>query len=412
MRSELALQVESLGKRYELETSPRQRLLHALGMGRRRGFWALRDASFELERGSAIGIVGRNGGGKSTLLQIIAGTLSPTEGRARVRGRIAALLELGSGFNDDFSGRENAAFGCSLAGMSKAEVRAALPGILDFAGVGAFVDRPIREYSTGMRARLAFAVASSVEPDVLILDEVLSVGDVAFQQRCLSKIRRLQERGVTVLYVSHALDSVKGLCDRGLYLKEGRVAHDGSAAEAVDRFYADVRLANNEQAVGESGAGTPERHGTGSARIVRATLVGPDGAPVEGATVGDELRLDVEFRAERTIARPDVAFAVRNDAGTYVFGTAAADELVTLEPMAPGETRTVSFAFGCMVRAGGYGITVTLTDLPAERDGMGVTLDHAEPALTLDVRTEHARPVKYLAHVPVSVRVGTHEPAR
>ncbi|MEM9066400.1 MAG: ABC transporter ATP-binding protein [Planctomycetota bacterium] len=413
MRSDLAISADGLGKRYELETTPRQRLLRLAGFGRSRGFWALRNVNFELQRGASLGVIGGNGSGKSTLLQMIAGTLMPSEGEARVRGRVAALLELGSGFNDDFTGKENASFGCALLGMDKAEIRRRIPEIIDFSGVSEFIDRPVREYSSGMRARLAFAVASSVEPDVLILDEVLSVGDLAFQQRCVGRIRGLLSRGATVLYVSHAMDSVKGLCDAGLYLVGGQQRYFGSASSAVDRFIADVRLGINVEATGIASDGSAQRYGTGAAVIEQIRLLDMEGLPVEHARLNESVIFEVTFAAHESIRHADVAFVVRNGAGVDVFGTSAADEHSRVGPMAPGDRRRIRFVFSCGLRPGGYGFSVTLTDLPVDPAGSGVTLDHRGAALSFSVIEDPDRPVRFVTHVPVAVEhVGVGEGAQ
>ncbi len=200
-------------------------------------FWALREVSLTVRRGETVGIVGRNGSGKSTLLQIIAGTLTPTTGRAQVSGRVSALLELGSGFNPDFTGRENVVFQASLMGVPSAEIEERLPEIAAFADIGDFLEQPVRTYSSGMFVRLAFAVAISVSPDVLIVDEALSVGDEGFQRKCYGRIRSFQERGGTVLFVSHSGAAVVDLCDRALLLDRGERLLEGPPKEVVSRYH-------------------------------------------------------------------------------------------------------------------------------------------------------------------------------
>lgn len=235
----LAVSVDSVSKAYVRHATPWERLKALFLPDRYRGeeFWALRDVSLAVRRGETVGIVGRNGSGKSTLLQIIAGTLTPTSGQAAVWGRISALLELGSGFNPDFTGRENVLFQASLMGLSSAEIQERFPEIAAFADIGDFLDQPVRTYSSGMFVRLAFAVAISVNPDVLIVDEALSVGDEGFQHKCYGRIRSFQERGGTVLFVSHSGAAVVDLCDRAVLLDHGERLLEGPPKEVVSRYH-------------------------------------------------------------------------------------------------------------------------------------------------------------------------------
>jgi ABC-type polysaccharide/polyol phosphate transport system ATPase subunit len=232
--------VRGVSKLYRIYERPQDRLKQALfgRFGRVYGhdFWALRDVSFELERGEALGILGQNGAGKSTLLQIIAGTLAPTAGETRVVGRVAALLELGSGFNPEFTGRENVFLNGAVLGIGRAEIETKLDRIFAFADIGEFVDQPVKLYSSGMMMRLAFAVQAHVEPDVLIVDEALSVGDIRFQHKCMRHINQLIERGTTLLFVSHSTETVKRFCRRGLWLNGGQVRYFGDAGVAAQKY--------------------------------------------------------------------------------------------------------------------------------------------------------------------------------
>ncbi|WP_434718242.1 ABC transporter ATP-binding protein [Paraburkholderia sp. A1BS-2L] len=233
---DLAIDVRNLSKRYELYAKPQHRLMQMLFRGRRQffgEFWPLRDISFDVKKGEAVGIVGRNGAGKSTLLQIIAGVLAPTQGDVTVRGRVAALLELGSGFNPEFTGRENAYLNGSILGLTRAEMDAAMPEIIRFAAIGEFFDQPVKHYSSGMMVRVAFAVQVQLSPDVLIVDEALAVGDALFQKRCYQRIRELRERGVAILFVSHDIESIRTFTDRALLLDKGRLAVAGPSSEVV-----------------------------------------------------------------------------------------------------------------------------------------------------------------------------------
>lgn len=256
MSSELAISVRGVGKRYELYETPRDRLKQFVlprfaaltgraGRDYFREAWALRDVSFEVKRGESVGIVGRNGSGKSTLLQIITGVLTPTTGSVETRGRIAALLELGSGFNVEYTGRENVFLNGALLGLSRAEIEDRFDAIAAFADIGAYLDQPVKTYSSGMLVRLAFAVQVQVQPDILIVDEALAVGDALFQKRCFQQIERLVSSGVSLLFVSHDQESVRTLTNRALLLKQGRAVSWGVSSEVILEYR---RLLHEEEA--------------------------------------------------------------------------------------------------------------------------------------------------------------------
>ena len=241
MSSEIAISVTGVSKRYEMYSQPQDRLLQFLSRGKRqyfKEFWALRDVTFSVKKGETIGILGRNGSGKSTLLQIIAGTLAPTSGEVRTSGVIAALLELGSGFSPEFTGRENIYLNGSILGFSKAEMDERFHEIAAFADIGEHLDQPIKTYSSGMTVRLAFAVQACVSPQVLIVDEALSVGDEKFQRKCFEYIERLREGGCSILLVTHSTATVEKFCQRGILLHKGVVHGIGPAKEIVDQYHA------------------------------------------------------------------------------------------------------------------------------------------------------------------------------
>ena len=253
--AELAIQARGLGKRFALFERPADRLKQLLwGRWRRYGreFWALQDVSFEIPRGAVVGLVGRNGAGKSTLLQMVCGTLAPTCGSLSVRGRVAALLELGAGFNPEFSGIENVYMNAAILGLTRAQVDARLDGILAFADIGQFVHQPVKTYSSGMFVRLAFAVATSVEPDILVIDEALSVGDGAFARKSFDRIMQLKESGATILFCSHAMYHVQALCSKALWLEGGRVRMWDEAARVTAQY--ETALVMEEQ-VAQIGGG-------------------------------------------------------------------------------------------------------------------------------------------------------------
>lgn len=251
MSSEIAIKVEGLSKCYQIYDTPRDRLKQfvmprlqrMLGFSPKqhyREFWALKDVSFQVKKGETVGIVGRNGSGKSTLLQIICGTLNPTEGMVTAHGRIAALLELGSGFNPEFTGRENIHMNAAVLGLSDEEIDARFDEIVSFADIGDFIDQPVKAYSSGMVVRLAFAVAINVAPEILIVDEALAVGDAAFQRKCMRKISELSDAGVTLLFVSHDMETVKKICSEALYLARGSVIEFGAAKQVCISYERDL----------------------------------------------------------------------------------------------------------------------------------------------------------------------------
>jgi len=239
MFSDAVIRVENLSKSYHIYDHPRDRLKQMFCWGRRqyyREFWALRDVSFSIPRGETVGVIGRNGSGKSTLLQLICGTLNPSGGTLETHGRVAALLELGSGFNPDFTGRENVYMNAAVLGLSPAEVDERFEAIASFAAIGQFMDQPTKTYSSGMAVRLAFAVQASVDPDILIVDEALAVGDAKFQAKCYNRLAQLKERGTTILLVTHATEEMVTHCSRAILLENGCVLEDGPARQVANRY--------------------------------------------------------------------------------------------------------------------------------------------------------------------------------
>lgn len=239
MLSKSAIKVENLGKCYQIYSKPQDRLLQMLLMGRRKyckEFWALRDVSFEIQPGETVGIIGRNGSGKSTLLQMICGTVTPTTGIVQTQGRVAALLELGAGFNTEFTGRENILLNAAILGFSKEQMSSRIEDVLAFSELGEFVDQPVKTYSSGMHARLAFSIAIHVDPEILIVDEALAVGDARFVAKCMRRIKDMQKQGVTILFVSHDVGSVRTLCDRAIWLDKGVLRDDADVFPVTGKY--------------------------------------------------------------------------------------------------------------------------------------------------------------------------------
>lgn len=254
MTAENAISVKNLSKSYRMYNAPAERLkelLHPFGRKYHRDFWALKDVSFDIKKGESVGIIGRNGSGKSTLLQVLCGILRPTSGEVVVNGRISALLELGAGFNPQFTGRENVFLNGSINGISREEMEARFDEIASFADIGEFIDQPVRTYSSGMYVRLAFAVAINVNPDILIVDEALAVGDIAFQIKCMERISYMKEKGVTLLFVTHDVSAIKKVCTRACWVHMGRLMQFGGSVETADAYVDFVReeISGDKQAV-------------------------------------------------------------------------------------------------------------------------------------------------------------------
>ena len=234
----VAIRVKDLTKKYKLYQKRSERLANAFGKEKNiKEFYALKGVSFEINKGECVGIIGHNGAGKSTLLKLLTGVAFPTSGEIEINGRLASMLELGSGFNPELTGVENIYFNGSLNGLTKEEIDGKLKDILEFADIGNFIEQPVKNYSSGMFARLAFAVAINVDPDILIVDEILSVGDVGFQVKCMEKFNEFKKKGKTILYVSHGLGTVKKFCDRAIWLQKGEVVDDGNSVIVVERYY-------------------------------------------------------------------------------------------------------------------------------------------------------------------------------
>jgi lipopolysaccharide transport system ATP-binding protein len=354
------LHVQNVSKVYRLYRRPVDRLLEILPFSKQNRpteFWALRDVTFSVERGEVFSLIGANGSGKSTLLQIVCGILEPTRGRVVTKGRIAALLELGAGFNPEFTGRENVYLNGEILGIAQREMERVFPEIEKFAEIGGFIDRPVKEYSSGMYVRLAFATAIHVDPEILIVDEALAVGDAIFANRCVKKFEDLKKRGVTVLFVSHDLGLVKRLSDRAALMVDGRVAAIGSPKEVVNRYVGMV-LERDQPKREASKAGGTFRHGDGASTIESVELVNTSGAAVRNVQPGEALTVRVRARAERELDEPVVGVLIRNRLGIDVYGTNTRIEGVDLGRVKAGETFEVGFTFDCLLTRQDYTLTV------------------------------------------------------
>ena len=398
-----AIAVEGLSKCYHIYDKPRDRLAQALWGGRRRfyrEFWALRDVSFEVPQGAAVGIVGRNGSGKSTLLQLVCGTLSPTTGSVQVRGRVAALLELGSGFNPELSGRENVFLNGAILGLSEEEVRSRYDAIVAFAEIGEFLDQPIRTYSSGMVVRLAFAVSVNVDADILVIDEALAVGDARFQLKCAKAMDRMRDQGKTLLFVSHDGGAIKRLCSEAVLLERGKLllraspndtlniyskllADDrGEAAIAADiealaraprgvapaptpaQDQGDARAARIIAAEREHAEVTGQEfsYGGDEGRIESITVTDEAGAPRATFTSGERARVEMVLAAgSGEVADSIFALVVKDVRGQEIYGTNTYFQRLAVPTIAAGDRFRASFTLAMNVMPGSYFLSLGWT---------------------------------------------------
>ena len=351
MSSELAIHAHNLGKYYSLYKQPGDRLKQLLwGRWRNksnpyfRDFWALENVSFSIKPGEVVGIVGRNGAGKSTLLQMVCGTLAPSTGDLKVEGRVAALLELGAGFSPDFTGLENIRMNAAILGLSQTQVEDRLEDILAFADIGEFIRQPVKTYSTGMYMRLAFAVATSVEPDILVIDEALSVGDGAFARKSFDRIMRMKTAGKTILFCSHSMYQVEALCSRAMWIEAGTLRMMGSAADVTSAYQASlnstlpVAVALNTNAQANSllpGAAA----GTGRINRIFATAHGMPGREIDLVSGETDLEITMEFSVDPSLPVPSIAFGFSDSNNLTVSSVLSGNDGVELHVDANGHGR-------------------------------------------------------------------------
>lgn len=406
--TDMAVRVEGLGKRYEVYPRPSDRLKQSLTFGRRRyfnEFWALKDISFEVKKGEALGIIGRNGSGKSTLLQILAGTLQATEGEVEVNGRVAALLELGSGFNLEFTGRENAYLNATILGLTSKEIDERYDEIASFADIGDYINQPVKTYSTGMLMRLAFAVQVQVDPEILIVDEALAVGDVLFQKRCYQKMEEMRSRGVTLLFVSHDQESVRTLTSHSILLHDGHIRSRGASAEVLldyrrllhqaekDYFARQIgshtlKPASNgsppQSAPSADSAAVPSANGGSrssqlsfgdlDAEIARVEVLNSQGEECSVFSPNDKIVVRITAKLNRSMNHLNVGLRIRNKEGVkiYSWGTFNQDvntrngkcegPLFWDRQFAAGETVRVAFEFDCRLGTNLYEVQALVAE--------------------------------------------------
>jgi lipopolysaccharide transport system ATP-binding protein len=385
--SQIAIKADSLSKCYHIYATPRDRLKQFFMPGLRRmlglpekpyarDFWAVRDVSFDVERGQTVGIIGRNGSGKSTLLQIICGTLTPTGGSVEVNGRVAALLELGSGFNPEFTGRENVYLNGSVYGLSRDSIDARMKSILDFADIGDFIDQPVKTYSSGMFVRLAFSVVMHVDPEILVVDEALSVGDAFFQSKCAAAIRAMIKKGTTVLFVSHDTHSVKSLCSKAILMDAGRIIAYGDSADVVEKYYSS-RVGTGSPSALASGIGSKhssslsrnsvgdtsaflkradyQRVQNGKVSFVNVSLLDEAGCEISVAEFRQRVTLRMVIEAIDELPCLGVAYHIRDMKGVeLVYSDTGVENGSHLRDLVPGRLYVIDWTFNAALQDGEY----------------------------------------------------------
>lgn len=390
-----AIAVRDVEKIYKLYDRPRDRMKEALGFGKKQVHklhYALNGISMDIYKGETVGIIGTNGSGKSTLLKIITGVLTPTAGRVQVDGRISALLELGAGFNQEYNGIENVYLNGTMMGFSEKEIGEKLPAILEFADIGDYVYQPVKMYSSGMFVRLAFAVAINIEPEILIVDEALSVGDVFFQAKCYHKFEEFKKLGKTIVFVSHDLSSISKYCDRVFLLNKGKLLGEGSPREMIDAYKRVLvgqyelpedresgRLADDpslREAAGKALGGAGEKqasagqdginpglleYGTKQARIVEYYLTDDRGVRTTAVIKGSRFTLHMKVEFEDHIPGPIFAFSVKNVKGTEITGTNSMIEKAFLDSVEAGQTKEITFAQKMSLQGGEYLLSLGVT---------------------------------------------------
>ena len=435
MSSENAIEVSGLDKCYQIYEKPRDRLMQLLfgRFGRRfyKEFWALEDISFSIPKGKVYGILGKNGAGKSTLLQIICGTLAASKGEVRVSGRISALLELGSGFNPEFTGIENIYMNAQLLGLSRSEIDQKLEKIISFADIGDHVRQPVKTYSSGMFARLAFSVAIHVDPDVLIVDETLSVGDAWFQHKSMARMKRLMEGGCTVLFVSHSIDAVRAMCDHAIWIEGGKLKMQGDVTEVTNAYMNDVFVEHNklileandvaiktQVAYGEQDppalapvvaddrvAALRDRPDDGSVlKVERVAVLDGQGVPTNKIEQNDEMVLAVDVRFYEDLKNISIGFLIKDQFGQDLTGESIFNTFRKSVDVTAGQLLKVRFSAPNQLRGGqSYSVAVRVNNVSKWDRSDNVIIYADEVAAVFDVLADTNNPMWFKFKIPFKV---------
>lgn len=379
-----AIRASDLGKAYQVYAKPIHRLWDMILPGSKKRyaeFWALRNVYLDVPHGSTVGIIGENGAGKSTLLKLLTGVAKPTTGTVEVYGRVASLLELGAGFHPEFSGRDNIYLNCSILGMTDQEIAERFDSIVRFSELGEFIDRPVKTYSSGMYVRLGFSVAASVDPDIFIIDEALSVGDEHFKGKCTNRLNEFRERGKTIVFVSHDMGAVKSMCQHVVLLHQGEVLEQGTAEEVADEYLKRAHARGEERLLAlNRSANEYPRWGTGEMEVIEVRLLDGDGKVAHVFDSGAPFRLRMRYRCHEEVTHPVFGLGFYRSDGTYVNGSNHAwrDEPIDFETVVAGEEGEVELSFESLpLLTGQYYLTTFL-------------YDHSKPAPTAIDQQEHA----------------------
>jgi ABC-2 type transport system ATP-binding protein len=433
------ISLRGIGKKYRIFPSRQDHLKEILSFGRIKRsheFWALEDVNLDVEPGATLGILGRNGAGKTTLLRIISGVVQPTTGTVEVNGRLAALFGVGAGFNPEFTGRDNVMLNGLLLGIERTEMLERFDEIEAFADIGEFMDQPVKTYSSGMHARLGFAVAVNVDPDILVIDETLSVGDAVFKQMGFEKMRELRDSGTTILFVSHSLGMVRSFCNEAVLLHKGKIISSGDIGETLDRYEAlvsDIRAQKNvrptdsdrrleyeierEDEESADGSRTPlssgedptvagrgsrsRRRSAGEARVLKVELLDESGTPAEKVALGSAVTVRVYVEYLEDVHRSAVGIVCRNENGVVVFSTDTNLEKVRIDKRRKGERIVVHFSLKVPLQPGTYGITAAVTHPQVRK----AHIDRVNAVAFEIERSRERRAVRGLVHIPTTIEI-------
>lgn len=363
------IELRNISKKYKVYSSKSDRLKEWLSFGRstrHREFWALKDIDLSIASGSVFGIVGMNGAGKSTLLKILTGTTFPTEGTFSIKGRMASLLELGTGFHPELTGRENVLINGRLLGLEDDEIASKMDEIIAFCELQDFFDKPVRTYSSGMYVRLAFSMATSVDPDVLIIDEALSVGDAYFQQKCMRRLREFKAKGTTILFVSHDAGAIKMLCDQVALLDQGRLLHCGDPQDMIEMYNALLSKKDGQGAEYLINRGELSQEAEGlsfgnlKAEIKKIQLQNTEGEPVVAVVAGQQVKLDIQIAFNSKVESPTIGILIQDKMGYDVFGTNTAELSINSGAFQEGQKIECTFSFPMNLGPGDYTITAAI----------------------------------------------------
>jgi len=448
--TEVAIRVKNLSKCYHIYDKPRDRLKQMVypRLQRMAGqpagqyyreFWALRNVSFNVKKGEIVGVMGRNGSGKSTLLQMICNTLNPTEGDIQTTGRVAALLELGSGFNPEFTGIENVYMNSQILGLSRQEIEEKLPAIEKFAGIGEFIHQPVKTYSSGMFARLAFSVAAHVDPDILIVDEALSVGDSWFQHKSMARMRQLMSKGCTVLFVSHSIDAVRALCTHAIWLDSGSIKMQGDVTTVTNAYMNDVFIEHNRitlesqgvlvdpalpaenaptaiggesprQSVPTTGSGVLEAaltaNGGSVLRVASVQIINSQGKVAEHIVQGEEFRLDISIEFIKPAHNVSVGFVIKDQFGQELTGESIFNTYRKSMSFNAGEKVRISFSSNMMFRGGeSYSIALRINQVSRWDRSDNVVIYSDDVAAVFDVLADQEEPMWFKFRQPFKISI-------